>query len=136
MIKQMISLLLQSQRKLTEDVDSAVRHKLSVLSQQKRKAVTTLGQLTDCYDFVEQGLKVGTPQQVLLAQPQMIDRVNSVIKNFNPESFQPLEQADIELVKSKKIKNVHKNIGEVKYSFCKLQSSCLDGNKIYQYHSL
>ena len=122
MIKQIIDLLLQSERKLTEDVDLAVRHKLSMLSQQKRKAETTLGQLTDCFDFVEQGLKVGTPQQVLLAQPQMIDRTNSVIKSFKPQSFQPLEQADIKLVKSEKIEDVHKSIGEVRYSSS--MSSC------------
>ena len=115
MIKQIIDLL-QSERKLTEDVGFAVRHKLSMLSQQKRKAETTLGQLTDSLDFVEQGLKVGTPQQVLLAQPQMIHRTNSVIKSFKPQSFQPLEQADIKLVKSKKIEDVHKSIGEVRYS--------------------
>ena len=117
MIKQIIDLLLQSERKLTEDVDLAVRHKLSMLSQQKRKAETTLYQLTDCFDFVEQGLKVGTPQQVLLAQPQMIDRTNSVIKSFKPQSFQPLEQADIKLVKSKKIEDVHKSIGEIQCSY-------------------
>ena len=123
MIKQVIDLLLQSERKLTEDVDLAVRHKLSMLSQQKQKAETTLGQLTDCLDFVEQGLKVGTPQQVLLAQPQMIDRTNSVIKSFKPESFQPLEQADIKLVKSKKIEDVRKNIGEVRCSSsCKVRN--------------
>ena len=123
MIKQIIDLLLQSERKLTEDVNLAVRHKLSMLSQQKRKAETTLGQLTDCFDFVEQGLKVGTPQQVLLAQPQMIDRTNSVIKSFKPQSFQPLEQADIKLVKSKKIEDVHKSNGEVRYSSsCKVRN--------------
>ena len=123
MIKQIIDLLLRSERKLTEDVNLAVRHKLSMLSQQKQKAETTLGQLTDCFDFVEQGLKVGTPQQVLLAQPQMIDHTNSVIKSFKPQSFQPLEQADIKLVKSKKIEDIHKSIGEVRYSSsCKVRN--------------
>ena len=117
MIKQIIDLLLQSERKLTEDVYLAVRHKLSMLSQQKRKAETTLGQLTDCYDFVEQGHNVGTPQQVLSAQPQMINRTNSVIKSFKPESFQPVEQADIKLVKSEKIEEVHKSIGEIQCSY-------------------
>ena len=117
MIKQIIDRLLQSERKLTEDVDLALRHKLSMLSQQKRNSETSLGQLTDCLDFVEQGLKVGTPQQVLLAKSQMINRTNSVIKSFKPESFQPLEQADIKLVKSKKIEELHKNIGEINCSY-------------------
>ena len=123
MIKQIIDLLLQSERKLTEDVDLAVIHKLSMLSQQKRKAETTLGQLTDCLDFAEQGLKISTPRQVLLAQPQMIHRTNSVIKSFKPESFQPLEQADIKLMKSRKIEDVHKSIGEVRCSSsCKVRN--------------
>ena len=115
-IKQIIDILLHSERKLTEDVDVAVRHKLNMLDQQKRKAKTKLGQLTDCIVFVEHVLLVGTPQQVLLAQPQMIDHTNSVIKSFNPELFQPLEQADVELVNRKKIKAVHKSIGEVRDS--------------------
>jgi len=119
-VKQIMDLLLKSERKLTEDVDLAVRHKLSMLSQQKQKFETTLGQLTDCYDFVEQGLKVGTPQQVLLAEPQMIDHTNFVIESSTQESFQPLEQADIKLVKIKKIENIHESIGEVRYSSCKI----------------
>ena len=123
MIKQIIDRLLQSERKLTEDVDLAVRHKLIMLSQQKGNAETTLSQLTDCLDFVQQGLKVGTPQQVLLAKSQMINRTNSVIKSFKPESFQPLEQADIKLVNSKKIEDVQKCIGEVSYSLsCKVRN--------------
>ena len=114
MIKQIIN---QSERKLTEDVDLAVKQKLNMVNQQKRNAKTTLSQLTDCLDFVEQGLKVGTPQQVLLAKSQMINRTNSIIKSFKPESFQPVEQADIKLVKSKKIEDVHKSIGEIHCSY-------------------
>ena len=129
MIKQIIDRLHQSERKLTEDVDLAVRHKLSMLSQQKRNAETTLGQLTDCLDFVQQGLKVGNPQQVLLAKSQMINRTNSVTKSFKPESFQPVEQADIKLVKSKKIEDVHKSIGEVRYSSS--ISTCKIRNVVY-----
>ena len=117
MIKQIIDRLLQSERNLTEDVDLAVRHKLNMLSQQKINVETTLGKLTDCLDFVEQGLKVGTPQQVLLAKSQMINRTNSVIKSFKPESIQPVEQADIKLVKSKKIEDVHQSIGEIQCSY-------------------
>ena len=123
MIKQLIDLLHQSETKLTDDVDLAARQKLSMLNQQKQKVETTLGQLTDCYDFLEQAVKVGTPQQVLLAQPQIINRTNSIMKCFKPESFQPVEQADINLVKSKKIEDVHKSIGEVRYSSsCEVQN--------------
>ena len=122
MIKQIVDLLLRSERKLNEDVNFAVRNKLSVLSQQKQNAETTLGQLTDCFDFIEESLKMSTPQQVLLAKPQMIDRTNRVIKSFNPESFQPLEQADIKLVKSEKIEDIHKSIGDVR---CSLSISSL-----------
>ena len=128
MIKEIIDRLLQSERNLTEDVDLAVRHKLNMLSQQKINVETTLGQLTDCLDFVDQGLKVGTPQQVLLAKSQMINRTNSVIKGFKQESFQPLEQADIKLVKSKKIEDVHNNIGEIQCSYHPSSVRVIDSN--------
>ena len=122
-------ILLQSERKLAEDVDLAVRYKLSVLSQQKRKAETTLSQLMECFDFVQQGLKIGNPRQVLSEQSRMIDCI-SATESFKPESFKPLEQADVKLVKSKKIEEVHKSIGEVRYS-----SSC-KVHKVNHYASM
>ena len=88
-----------------------------MLDHQIKEVETALGELRECRDHVEQSLKVGTPQQVLSTKSQIMRRTESIINSVKDKTFQPLEQADIELVKSDKINEIHKNIGKVKYSF-------------------
>ena len=106
----------ETERKLSEDVDIALQHKVNVLDHQIKEVETAIGQLRECRDHVEQSLKVGTPQQVLSAKSQMTSRSKSVIKSVKDKAFQPLEQANIELVKSDKVNEICKNIGKVKYT--------------------
>ena len=113
-IDQVKSLLDEVEIKLTGEVDVAVQHKVSMLDHQMKEVETALGQLRECRDHVEQSLKIGTPQQVLSAKSQMMSRTESIINSVKDKTFQPLEQADIELVKSDKINEIHKNIGIVK----------------------
>ena len=87
-----------------------------MLDHQIKEVETALGEVRECRDHVEQSLKVGTPQQVLSTKSQMMSRTESIINSVKDKTFQPLEQADIELVKSDKINEIHKNIGRVKYS--------------------
>ena len=116
-IDQLKRVLDETESKLTGEVDVAVQHKVIVLDHQIKEVETALGQVRECRDHVEQSLKVGTPHQVLSAKSQMMSRTESIINSFKDKTFQPLEQADIELVKSDKINEIHKNIGKVKYSF-------------------
>ena len=109
-------LLDETERKLTGEVDVAVQHKVIVLDHQKNEVETALGEVRECRDHVEQSLKVFTPQQVLLTKSQMMSRTESIINSVKDKTFQPLEQSDIELVKSDKINEIQKNIGKVKYS--------------------
>ena len=112
----------ETERKLTGEVDVAVQHKVIVLDHQIKEVETALGEVRECRDHVEQSLKVGTPQQVLSTKPQMMSRTKSIINSVKDKRFQPLEKADIELVKNDKINEMHKNIGKVKY-FSSLASS-------------
>ena len=115
-IDQLKRVLDETERKLTGEVDVAVQHKVIVLDHQIKEVETALGEVRECRDHVEQSLKVGTPQQVLSTKSQMMSRTESVINSVKDKRFQPLEPADIELVKSDKINEIHKNIGKVKYS--------------------
>ena len=116
-IDQLKKVLDETERKLTGEVDVAVQHKFSVLDHQIKEVETALGEVRECRDHVEQSLKVGTPQQVLSTKSLMMSRTESVINSVKDKTFQPLEQADIELVKSDKINEIHENIGKVKYTF-------------------
>ena len=115
-IDQLKKVLDETERKLTGEVDVAIQHKVSVLDHQIKEVETALGDVRECRDHVEQSLKVGTPQQVLSTKSQMMSRTESIINSVKGKRFQPLEQADIELVKSDKINEIHKNIGKVKCS--------------------
>ena len=115
-IVQIKDLLDETERKLTGEVDVAVLHKVIVLDHQIKEVETALGEVRECRDNVEQSLKVGTPQQVLSTKSQMMSRTESIINSVKDKTFQPLEQADIELVKSDNINKIHKNIGKVKHT--------------------
>ena len=115
-IDQLKRLLDETERKLTGEVDVAVQHKFIVLDHQIKEVETALGEVRECRDHVEQSLKVGTPQQVLSAKSQMMSRAESIINTVKHKTFQPLERADIELVKSDKINRICKNIGKVKHT--------------------
>ena len=115
-IDQLKRFLDETERKLTGEVDVAVQHKIIVLDHQIKEVETALGEVRECRDHVEQSVKLGTPQQVLSTKSQMMSRTESIINSVKDKTFQPLEQADIELVKSDKINEIHKNIGEVKHT--------------------
>ena len=115
-IDQLKKVLDETERKLTGEVDVVVQHKVIVLDHQIKEVETALGEVRECRDHVEQSLKVGTPQQVLSTKSQMVSRTESIINSVKDKRFQPLEQSDIELVKSDQINEIHKNIGKFKYS--------------------
>ena len=113
-IDQLKRLLDETEIKLIGEVDVAVQHKVIVLDYQIKEVETALGQVRECRDHVEQSLKIGSPQQVLSTKSQMMSRTDSVISCVKNKRFQPLEPANVELVKSDKINEIHKNIGKVK----------------------
>ena len=106
----------ETERKLMEEVDLTSKHKVSVLDHQLKEVDTASGQVTECRDHVEQCVKVGSPQQVLLTKPQIISHTQSVITSVKEKTFTPLEQPDIQLVKSDTIDQIHNNIGKVQYT--------------------
>ena len=113
-IIQMKRLLDETERKLYGDVDVALQHKLSVLDHQMQKVEIALSQLVSCRDHLEQSFKVNTPQQVLSAKSQVMSHTENVLSRVKDKTFQPLEEADIELVKSDKTSQMQMNVGKVK----------------------
>ena len=103
MVEKMIEKLRQSERQLTREVVTATDIKLQVLSGQKKSAEMSLSRLKDCKEFVEQSLKTGSHQQVLMSKKQMMERMSHVTKEFNVEEYNPIEKADIQLIKNNKM---------------------------------
>ena len=121
MVEKMIEKLRQSERQLTREVETATDSKLQVLSGQKKSAEMSLSQLKDCKEFVEQSLKTGSQQQVLMSKKQMMERMSHVTKEINVEEYNPIEKADVQLIKNNKMKL---SIGDIVYTLlqqCKVK---------------
>uniref|UniRef100_A0A1X7UUD9 RING-type domain-containing protein n=1 Tax=Amphimedon queenslandica TaxID=400682 RepID=A0A1X7UUD9_AMPQE len=110
MVEKMIAVLRQSERKLTEQAKRVTDDKLKVLSEQMKSAKMSLSVLEDVEDYVEQSLKIGSPQQVLRSKKQMIERMSEVTGGINVEELHPKEKGDFVL--SKDIKLLH-HIGDI-----------------------
>ena len=74
-------------------------------------------QLKSCKEFVEKGLEVGSQQQILSEKKSMIEGMEVVSTQINPDVFQPVEEANITFTGNKKLVESCKNIGVVSYSF-------------------
>uniref|UniRef100_A0A1X7SDB1 B-box C-terminal domain-containing protein n=1 Tax=Amphimedon queenslandica TaxID=400682 RepID=A0A1X7SDB1_AMPQE len=118
MVEEMVNVLRQSERKLTEQAKRVTDAKLKVLSEQIKSAEKSLSLLDDVEDYVEQSLKTGSPQQVLRSKKQMMERMSEVTAQINVEELHPKEKADFAF--SKDIRSLH-HIGDIISSTTALQ---------------
>ena len=117
MVEEMIGILRQSERKLTEQVKRVTDAKLQMLSVQTKSVQTSLSLLEDVEDYVEQSLKTGTHQQVLSSKKQMMEYMSEVTTQINVEELRPIEKDDLRLIKesAETLKSLH-HIGTVSYT--------------------
>ena len=110
MVDEMVNVLRQSERKLSEEVKRVTDAKLEVLSKEGKSAQLSLSLLKHIKDYVEQSLKTGTPQQILRSKKQMMERMSEVTTQLNVEEVEIKEKADFVLIKD--IKSLH-HIGDI-----------------------
>ena len=117
MVEEMIGILHQSERKLTEQVKRVTDAKLEMLSGQTKSIQMSLSLLEGIEDYVEQSLKTGTHQQVLSSKKQMMERMSEVTTQINVEGLRPIEKDDLRLIKesAETLKSLH-HIGTVSYT--------------------
>ena len=117
MVEEMIGILRQSERKLTEQVKRVTDAKLEMLSRQTKSAQTSLSLLEGIEDYVEQSLKTDTHQQVLRSKKQMMECMSEVTTQINVEDLRPIEKDDLRLIKesAETLKSLH-HIGTVSYT--------------------
>ena len=117
MVEEMIGILRQSERKLTEQVKRVTDAKLEILSGQTKSVQTRLSLLEGIEHYVEQSLKTGTHQQVLRSKKQMMEHMSEVTTQINVEELRPIVKDDLRLIKgsAETLKSLH-DIGIVSYT--------------------
>ena len=113
MVEEMMNVLCESERKLSEEAKRVTDAKLEVLSWQAESAQIRLSLLESIEDYVKQSGKTGTPQEVLSSKKIMMKSLECMSKlttQINVEELEPEEKADFVL--SKDIKSLH-HIGDI-----------------------
>ena len=134
MVEEMIGILRQSERKLTEQVKRVTDAKLEVLSRQTKSVQTSLSLLEDVEDYVEQSLKTGTHQQALRSKKEMMEHISEVTTQINVEELRPIEKDDLRLIKesAETLKYSLHHIGTVSYTAlqqCKCEAKIVEVEK-------
>ena len=121
MVEEMVNVLRQSERKLTEQVKRVTHAKLEMLLGQIKSVQTSFSLLENVEDYVEQSLKTDTHQQVLSSKKQMMGQMSEVIAQINVDELHPIEKDDLRLIKDsgETLKSLH-HIGTVTYTALQL----------------
>ena len=113
MVEEMIEVLHQSERQLTREVDMVTHSKLQGVSEQKKSAETSLSQLKDCQEFVEQSLAICSSQEVVTSTKRMMKHMSHLTEQVNIEEFNPIEKADVHSKKDSNIVDKLHHIGDI-----------------------
>ena len=116
-VRRIMNVVKQTLEQLEGEVTRVAKGKLQLLGQQKEEAELAVVQLKSCKEFVEKSLEVGSQQQILSEKKGMIEGMEVVSTQINPDVFQPVEEANISFTGNKKLVESCKNIGKVSYSF-------------------
>ena len=87
----------EAEDNLYANVQTLAQAKMEVLSQQKSELQAILGDLQRCEAYVEEELRIATPQQILTNKSQMIETVNKVQSKSVIDNVVPKESANISL---------------------------------------
>ena len=137
-VQGIVELVTQTGEQLEGEVTRVAKGKLQLLGRQKEEAELAVVQLKSCKEFVEKGLELGSQQQILSEKKSMIEGMEVVSTQINPDVFQPVEEANITFTGNKKLVESCKNIGEVdSFSFAEhhnvkvsCPSSSMAGRKV------
>ena len=86
---QLIKALKAREQQVMAQVDQMVVQNSKTLTAQRDHYQLTQTQLASCLEFVEESLRTGSPQEVLSMKKPVMERVQQMAKEFQPNHFQP-----------------------------------------------
>ena len=88
-IDQLHEALEDRKQQLLAQVDQMVGQTSKTLAAHRDHYQLTQTQLTSCLEFVEESLRTGSPQEVLSMKKPVVERVQQMAKEFQPNHFLP-----------------------------------------------
>ena len=93
-----MELVQQSERQLTEQVDTIVQKKHWLLDKQREEIKSVFDQLKSCEEFVESCLKEYNPQKLLKEKQVMIKQIETINENTDSLALDAMEEANITFI--------------------------------------
>ena len=109
-VQQLMQLLQESERQLMRELDQVTDAYIEKISARKKEADITIAQLKSCKEFVEEELRIGSQQEILVMKGQMVERMAAVCSLDN---LQPLDETRVRFVKSASILEACRSLGSV-----------------------
>ena len=90
-------LLDQRRAQLVGELDMLTQQKLKSLAVQRDQVEITQVKLASCLEYAEGGLQTGTESEVLAMKAPVIERIEQISAEFDPDSIQPETRTNIKL---------------------------------------
>ena len=112
-IDQLHQALEQRRTELIGQLDQLTQHKLKSLAAQRDQVELLHTQLTSCLEYVEGSLTTGTQGEILEMKAPLLNQINRLKTDFNPDTLAPEEEADILLVADSDLHHACEKFAEV-----------------------
>ena len=126
-IDQLHEALEDRKQQLMAQVDLMVGQTSKTLAAQRDHYQLTQTQLTSCLEFVEESLRTGSPQEVLSMKKSVVERVQQMVKEFQPNHFQPGPEETIYFY-HKRLIDTCKKFGEAAIPLIRSEKCYLTGD--------
>ena len=113
LVDQLVQAIRQSGATLKQKVDTLIQHKLDGISKRKEEGEKFLTLLESCEQYVQDKLRNGSQQEILLEKNEMMERLRAVSQQLTLQQLQLKEKADIVFQQSHDILEKCSKIGEV-----------------------
>ena len=109
-VQQLMQLLQESERQLMRELDQVTDAYIEKISARKKEADCTIAQLKSCKEFVEEELRIGSQQEILVMKGQIVECMAAVCSLDN---LQPLDETKVRFVKSASVLEACRSLGSV-----------------------
>ena len=112
-VQQLMQLLQESESQLMKELDQVTNAYVEKISAHKKDANTTIAQLKSCKEFVEEELRIGSQQDILVMKRQMVERMAIVCSLVKEDNLQPLKETRVRFARSTSVLEAGHSLGNV-----------------------
>ena len=109
-VQQLMQLLQKSERQLMRELDQVTDTYVEEISTYKKEAGNTIAQLKSCKDFVEEEMRIGSQQEILVMKRQMVEFMVAVCSLDN---LRPLDKTRVRFAKNASVLEACRSLGSV-----------------------